>query len=182
MIRGSRTSEGLRKYVCRVAFKGPEEICVSVAFRLALEHRLPHSLWGLVWRFLWLRSVAPGVIEQLWLTRYIDFSRCVLRGYSSGANLIHEVDLRAQATPSDLLHPVCVQGGISMHLGYLRSERRQSEKENPSESTLFPDTICARGNHFQKSFHHQPNGTWRSTSKRPQVSAHAGGHCWQRPH
>lgn len=111
-------------------------ICVSVAFRLAPEHRLPAACDDSFGALLWLRSVARGEIEQPWLTRYADFSRCILMGDSSGANLVHEVGLRAQATPADLLDPVCVRGGISMHPGYVRSERSQSEKENPSESAL----------------------------------------------
>jgi acetyl esterase/lipase len=57
-------------------------------------------------------------------------------GDSSGGNLVHEVGLRAQATPPDLLHPVCVRGGISIHPGYVRSERSQSEMENPPDSAF----------------------------------------------
>lgn len=111
-------------------------ICVSVAFRLAPEHRLPAACEDSFGVLLWLRSVARGEIEEPWLTRYADFSRCILMGDSSGANLVHEVGLRSQSTPPDLLHPVCVRGGISLHPGYVRSERSQSEKETPSESAL----------------------------------------------
>nr|ABK23396.1 unknown [Picea sitchensis] len=96
----------------------------------------PRSLRGFVWR----SSVAPlggprgdrGTVAHS-LRRFQSMHS---DGRQLWGNLVHEVGLRAQATPPDLLHPVCVRGGISIHPGYVRSERSQSEKEHPPDSAL----------------------------------------------
>lgn len=111
-------------------------ICVSVDVRLAPEHRLPAACDDSFGALLWLRSVARGEREESWLSRYADFSRCVVMGDSSGGNLVHQVVLRALATPPDLLHPVCVRGGVSIHPGYVRCERSKSEMEIPPDSAF----------------------------------------------
>jgi len=116
-------------------------ICVSVDFRLAPEHRLPAACEDSFGALQWLASVARGEREEPWLTRYADFSRCVLMGDSSGGNLVHQVGFRAKATPADLL-PVCVRGGISIHPGYVKPEKSKSEMENPPDSALLtPDMV-----------------------------------------
>lgn len=111
-------------------------ICVSVDYRLAPENRLPAACDDAFGALLWLRSVALGEREESWLSRYADFSRCVLMGDSTGGNLVHEVLLRTLANPPDFLHPVCVRGGVSIHPGYVRSERSKSEMEIPCDSAL----------------------------------------------
>lgn len=111
-------------------------ICVSVDYRLAPENRLPAACDDSFGALLWLRSVARGEREESWLSRYADFSRCVLVGDSTGGNLVHQVLLRTCRNPPDFLHPVCVRGGVSIHPGYVTSERSKSEMEISSDSAL----------------------------------------------
>ncbi|KAF8405069.1 hypothetical protein HHK36_009966 [Tetracentron sinense] len=88
-------------------------VAVSVEYRLAPEHLLPiayHDSWA---SFEWVASHSKGEGSEAWLKDHADFSRVFFAGDSAGANIAHNMAMRAGAAELDglkllgvvLVHP-----------------------------------------------------------------------------
>ncbi|XWS57053.1 hypothetical protein CRYUN_Cryun09bG0138500 [Craigia yunnanensis] len=113
-------------------------ICVSVYLRLAPENRLPAACDDGYAALLWLRSLAKGESNELWLNDHADFNRVFLIGDSSGGNIM---DVVAARDGNKGLSPLRLAGGIPIHPGLVRAERSKSELEQPESPFLTLDTV-----------------------------------------
>ncbi|KAK4253150.1 hypothetical protein QN277_010755 [Acacia crassicarpa] len=113
-------------------------ICASPYLRRAPEHRLPAAMDDGLSSLLWLQSLAKGESDEPWLSKYADLNRVFLIGDSSGGNVVHEVAARAGNLD---LSPLRLAGGIPIHPGFVRSERRKSELEKPQTPFLTLDML-----------------------------------------
>ncbi|PNX56997.1 carboxylesterase 1-like protein, partial [Trifolium pratense] len=57
---------------------------VSVEYRLAPEHRLPAAFDDAMEALFWIRNV-----DDDWVTRYVDYSKCYIMGNSAGATIAY---------------------------------------------------------------------------------------------
>ncbi|KAK9672705.1 hypothetical protein RND81_12G118500 [Saponaria officinalis] len=73
---------------CSSAASQLTALVVSVEYRLAPEHRLPHAYDDVLEALTWVNE---GKNE--WVNKYGDFSRCVLVGESAGGNIVYHVGL-----------------------------------------------------------------------------------------
>ncbi|KAF5198460.1 2-hydroxyisoflavanone dehydratase [Thalictrum thalictroides] len=88
-------------------------VAVSVEYRLAPEYPLPiayHDSWEAV---QWVASHSKGEGHELWLKDYADFDRLFLAGDSAGANIVHNMVLRAGE--EELTNGVKILGSILVH-------------------------------------------------------------------
>ncbi|GLJ18760.1 hypothetical protein SUGI_0335020 [Cryptomeria japonica] len=77
-------------FMCRLASE-TNSMIMSVAYRLAPEHRLPVAYDDCFTAVTWLRQRHS---RESWLSSHADFSRCFLAGDSAGGNIAHHVALR----------------------------------------------------------------------------------------
>jgi acetyl esterase/lipase len=111
---GSAASALCHGYINKVATEA-KVICVSVEYRRAPEHRLPVAYDDCFSVLEWLDRQAlalEGVSVDPWLASYADFSKVFLAGCSAGANIVHQVGIRASGRNWDRL---CLQGAILVH-------------------------------------------------------------------
>ncbi|CAJ1978292.1 unnamed protein product [Sphenostylis stenocarpa] len=113
-------------------------IVVSPFLRRAPENRLPAAIDDGFSALLWLQCVAKRDTEEPWLEKHGDFSRVFLIGDSSGANIVHEVAVRAGKAQ---LNHLRLAGGIPIHPGFMRSTRSRSELEKPQSPFLTLDMV-----------------------------------------
>ncbi|KAI9160279.1 hypothetical protein LWI28_006778 [Acer negundo] len=73
-----------------------QAVVVSVNHRHAPEHRLPAAYDDAIEALHWIKTT-----QEDWLTKYVDFSNCFLKGSSAGGNLVYNVALRAAAAEVD---------------------------------------------------------------------------------
>uniref|UniRef100_A0A803LE32 Alpha/beta hydrolase fold-3 domain-containing protein n=1 Tax=Chenopodium quinoa TaxID=63459 RepID=A0A803LE32_CHEQI len=88
------TKEFLTQLVSRA-----QVIAITVNFRLAPEYPLPIAYDDCWAAFKWVASHANGNGSEPWLNEYVDFNRVFVGGESSGANLAHDVAIRASVEP-----------------------------------------------------------------------------------
>ncbi|KAF8772674.1 hypothetical protein HU200_005641 [Digitaria exilis] len=92
-------------------------LAVSVDYRRVPEHRLPAAYddsWAaLVWAVAaaCVSSAPGGSAPEPWLAQHGDPSRVFLAGDSAGANIAHNVAMRAAAEG----HPAAIRGVMLMH-------------------------------------------------------------------
>ncbi|KNA11777.1 hypothetical protein SOVF_132020 [Spinacia oleracea] len=79
-------------------------VAVAVDFRLPPEHPLPIAYDDCWAAFKWVGSHANGNGPDPWLNEYADFNRVILGGESTGANLAHNVAIKASVEPLDGLN------------------------------------------------------------------------------
>lgn len=112
-------------------------IVVSVAYRLAPEHRLPAAYDDCITALQWVSShaVDGGDFEHdPWLDSYADFSKIYLLGDSAGANILHHAVLRCGGVES--WSPMRVRGAIFVQPYFGSELRTRSESECPSDAFL----------------------------------------------
>uniref|UniRef100_A0A0D9XEK6 Alpha/beta hydrolase fold-3 domain-containing protein n=1 Tax=Leersia perrieri TaxID=77586 RepID=A0A0D9XEK6_9ORYZ len=104
-------------------------IVVSVDYRLAPEHPIPAAYddsWKAV---VWAASHASGDGEEAWLTEHADFTRVYLAGESAGANIAHNMAMRAGA--EGIPDGVKVNGVVLVHPYFLGRGKVSSEDFDP---------------------------------------------------
>jgi acetyl esterase/lipase len=97
----SATSPTYHRYLNALASRA-RVVAVSVEYRLAPEHPLPAAYddsWAaLAWAVA--TAAAPGAVDpEPWLAAHGDASRVFIAGDSAGANIAHNVAMRAAAAP-----------------------------------------------------------------------------------
>lgn len=112
-------------------------IVVSVAYRLAPEHRLPAAYDDCIAALQWVSSHAGdgGDFEQdPWLESYADFSAVYLMGDSAGGNIAHHVvALRGGV---EAWNPIKLKGSILVEPFFGAEQRTLSESESPCDAVL----------------------------------------------
>ncbi|KAF0913923.1 hypothetical protein E2562_025338 [Oryza meyeriana var. granulata] len=107
-------------------------VVVSVEYRLAPEHPLPTAYDDSWQAVVWAASHASGAGagEEAWLTDHADFSRMYLAGESAGANIAHNMAMRAAA--EGLPHGSKINGGVLVHPYFLGRGKVSSEDSDPA--------------------------------------------------
>lgn len=107
-------------------------LIVSVNYRLAPENPLPAAYDDGFKALLWLKHEAVfGTSDQLWWSRYCDFSSIFLGGDSAGANIAHNVATRLcsnNAFEATALKPIGIKGTILIQPFFGGEGRTNSEK------------------------------------------------------
>lgn len=105
-------------------------IAVSIEYRLAPEHPIPACYDDSWTAFEWvLAHATSGQGPEAWINNHADFARIFLAGDSAGANIAHDVMVRASEkfSPSDevkiagmiLVHPFFGDGKPDKLLSYI---------------------------------------------------------------
>ncbi|PIA56394.1 hypothetical protein AQUCO_00700606v1 [Aquilegia coerulea] len=109
-------------------------VVVSVEYRLAPEHPLPiayHDSWEAI---QWVASHSKGEGHEPWLKDYADFDRLFLAGDSAGANIVHNMALRAGE--EELTNGVKILGSILVHPYFWGNEQIGSEGSDPVKNDM----------------------------------------------
>nr|GMD84323.1 probable carboxylesterase 2 [Ipomoea batatas] len=93
-VIGSARSSVFHSFISSIAEKA-KVIAVSVEYRLAPEHALPIAYDDSWLAFQWIMSHSNGLGPEPWLINHADFSNIFLGGESAGANIAHDVAIRA---------------------------------------------------------------------------------------
>ncbi|XP_040989828.1 2-hydroxyisoflavanone dehydratase-like [Juglans microcarpa x Juglans regia] len=118
-------------------------VAVSVEYRLAPEHCLPIAYddgWAAL-QWVASHSIDNGTVEkEPWLANHGDFKRFFTGGDSAGANIVHNVTMRAGV--EGLHGGVRILGAFFTHPFFLGSKPKGSENssvedENPSPSSFW---------------------------------------------
>ncbi|XP_021738405.1 2-hydroxyisoflavanone dehydratase-like [Chenopodium quinoa] len=95
---GSAFSPITKEFLTHFVYRA-QVVAITVNFRLAPEYPLPiayNDCWA---AFKWIASHTNGNGSEPWLNDYVDFNRVFVGGESSGANLAHDVAIRASVEP-----------------------------------------------------------------------------------
>ncbi|KAG6779453.1 hypothetical protein POTOM_015835 [Populus tomentosa] len=95
-------------------------IAVSVQYRRAPEHPLPAAYddsWAAI---QWVASHVNGEGSESWLNEHADFDRTFLAGDSAGANIAHNMAVRAGSTKG--LNGVKIVGVVLVHPFFVNNE------------------------------------------------------------
>jgi len=112
-------------------------ICLSVDYRRPPNHCLPAAYDDCFALLEWLDRQAlalDGVSVDPWLSSHADFSKVFLAGDSAGANILHQVVIRASGRSWD---GVCLQGAIVVHPFFGGEERVGCELRAEKEVEAF---------------------------------------------
>ncbi|XP_008805244.2 probable carboxylesterase 2 [Phoenix dactylifera] len=102
-------------------------IAVSVDYRLAPEHPLPAAYEDAARALQWVASHAEGPGPVPWLAERVEFSRVFLGGDSAGANIAHNMAMRAEAK---------IEGLVLIHPHFWGSDRMGCEKDRVDKPFL----------------------------------------------
>ncbi|XP_010916828.1 probable carboxylesterase 2 [Elaeis guineensis] len=106
-------------------------VAVSVDYRLAPENPIP-AAYEDSWQALqWVVSHSEGAGSEPWLAERGDLSRVFLAGDSAGANIVHNMAMRAKAR---------IEGVVLVHPFFWGSERMGCEKDRDDKPLLDPVT------------------------------------------
>ncbi|GMH18188.1 hypothetical protein Nepgr_020029 [Nepenthes gracilis] len=131
-------------------------VAVSVDYRLAPEHPLPIAYDDAWLGLQWVVSHANGHGPDPWLNEHVDFSKVFLAGESAGANIAHDVALRASVTRLDdgvkivgllLVHPFFGRKEPDEMYKYLCPTSSGSDDDprlNPGVDPRLPKLCCER--------------------------------------
>ncbi|KAL2463800.1 putative carboxylesterase 2 [Forsythia ovata] len=111
-------------------------LVISVEYRLAPEHPLPIAYEDSWIALQWMASHAikeTSVGKDPWLTEYGDFDKFYIGGDSSGANIVHNILLRAGAVP--LPGNLKIVGGFLHHPYFWGSKPIGSEPKEDIEQS-----------------------------------------------
>ncbi|KAI3844367.1 hypothetical protein MKX03_008701 [Papaver bracteatum] len=79
-------------------------VAVSVEYRRAPENPLPvayEDSWAAL-KWVLSHSLSDQQGHEIWLSDHVDFNRIILGGDSSGANIAHNMAIRARITPEQI--------------------------------------------------------------------------------
>ncbi|CAN4082857.1 unnamed protein product [Withania somnifera] len=103
----SAFSTGYDEYLHSIVTKA-NVVAISVEYRLAPEHPLP-ACYDDSWAVVNWAALHVGICDHLeeftkepWLKDHVDFSRVFLAGDSAGANIVHDMVVRASASEKPL--------------------------------------------------------------------------------
>ncbi|GAA0187176.1 deacetylase [Lithospermum erythrorhizon] len=138
-------------------------IAVSVEYRLAPEHPIPACYDDSWSAFKWVVSNGDnnsGSDSEPWLRDYADFSRIFLAGDSAGANIAHDMMVRASDEASGfvetevklvgmaLIHPFCGDDQPDLLWNFLckdENSRLDDPRFNPAvRSILLEKLVCKK--------------------------------------
>ncbi|KAF5202752.1 2-hydroxyisoflavanone dehydratase [Thalictrum thalictroides] len=111
-------------------------VAVSVEYRKAPEYPLPIA-YDDCWDALqWVVSHSHGQsgFDEPWLTKYADFNRLFLGGDSAGANIVHNIAMRAGE--HGLNQSSKILGAYLVHPYFWGSNRIGSEDSNPYQQDI----------------------------------------------
>lgn len=95
-------------------------IAVSVQYRRAPEHPLPAAYEDSWAAIQWVASHVNGEGSESWLNGHADFDRTFLAGDSAGANIAHNMAVRAGSTKG--LNGVKIVGVVLVHPFFVNNE------------------------------------------------------------
>ncbi|KAK2653715.1 hypothetical protein Ddye_013571 [Dipteronia dyeriana] len=110
-----------------------QTVIVSVKHRLAPEHRLPAAYDDAMEALHWIKTT-----KEVWLQKYVDFSKCFLMGNSSGGNVAYHAALHAAAEVEDL-QPLQIKGLI-LHQPFFGGVKRTCSELSLFTNKIFP--VC----------------------------------------
>ncbi|TXG46191.1 hypothetical protein EZV62_028312 [Acer yangbiense] len=110
-----------------------QAVVVSVKHRLAPEHRLPAAYDDAMEALHWIKTT-----HEVWLQKYVDFSKCFLIGNSSGGNVADHAALHAAAEADDL-QPLQIKGLI-LHQPFFGRVKRTCSELSLFTNKIFP--VC----------------------------------------
>jgi acetyl esterase/lipase len=119
-------------------------IVVSVAYRLAPEHRLPAAYDDCITVLQWVNSHAMdgGDFERdPWLHSHADFSQVYLLGDCAGANIAHHGVVRCGGV--EAWSPMRLRGAIFVQPVFSAEKRTRSESECPPDAIVTLQLIDA---------------------------------------
>ncbi|KAF3653840.1 hypothetical protein FXO38_15457 [Capsicum annuum] len=120
----SAFSTGHDKYLHSIVTKA-NVVAISVDYRLAPEHPLPicyDDSWAVIkWAALHV-EMSDHLITEPWLKDHVDFSRVFLAGDSAGANIVHDMMVRASASEKPLGDGFKIVGMALIHLFFGNDE------------------------------------------------------------
>lgn len=105
-------------------------LVISVEYRLAPETRLPGLYDDFLEALTWVKNG-----EDEWLTKYGDFSRCVLMGESAGGNIVYHAGLNASVLMNDL-QPLIIKSMILIQPFFGGVKRTESELRLKNDEAL----------------------------------------------
>ncbi|KAJ4716951.1 Alpha/beta hydrolase-3, partial [Melia azedarach] len=96
-------------------------VIISVAYRLAPDHRLPAAYDDAMEALHWIKTT-----QEEWLQKYADFSSSFMLGDSAGGNIAYHAGLRAACEVHNLL-PLNIRGLILFKPFFGGVKRTESE-------------------------------------------------------
>ncbi|MCD9640989.1 hypothetical protein HAX54_026785 [Datura stramonium] len=115
----SAFSAGHDKHLHSVVSKA-NVVAISIDYRLAPEHPLP-ACYDDSWAVIKWAALHVGMWDHLiltkepWLKDHVDFSRVFLAGDSAGANIVHDMVVRASASEKPLGDDFRIVGMALIH-------------------------------------------------------------------
>ncbi|KAK9167142.1 hypothetical protein Scep_002333 [Stephania cephalantha] len=104
-------------------------VAVSVDYRLAPEHPLPTAYEDSWAALQWVGSHSTRNGPEPWLNDHVDFNRVYLAGDSAGANIVHNMCMRAAKDGG--VGGVKMVGSVMIHSFFWGSEPVGSEIKDP---------------------------------------------------
>ncbi|XP_049400191.1 2-hydroxyisoflavanone dehydratase-like [Solanum stenotomum] len=126
----SAFSSGHDKYLHSIVTKA-NVVAISIDYRLAPEHLLPtcyDDSWSVIrWTSLHVEMcdhliLTEETVMEPWLKDHVDFSRVFLAGESAGANIVHDMVVRASASEKPLGEGFKIAGISLIHLFFGNDE------------------------------------------------------------
>ncbi|KAJ4716952.1 Alpha/beta hydrolase-3 [Melia azedarach] len=105
-------------------------VIISVAYRLAPDHRLPAAYDDAMEALHWIKTT-----QEEWLQKYADFSSSFMLGDSAGGNIAYHAGLRAACEVHNLL-PLNIRGLILFKPFFGGVKRTESELRLANELDL----------------------------------------------
>ncbi|GMI71928.1 hypothetical protein like AT1G47480 [Hibiscus trionum] len=114
-------------------------VVISIEYRLAPEHPLPiayHDCWAALQWVVSHSNADTDSNKEPWVSTYVDFDRVYIGGDSAGANLAHNILLRAGS--EGLNNGVKIKGAFLTHPCFWGSEPVGSEMKDVEEREKLP--------------------------------------------
>ncbi|PIA30758.1 hypothetical protein AQUCO_05400096v1 [Aquilegia coerulea] len=125
-----------QKHLNRLVEKA-KVVAVSVGYRKAPEYPLPIAYYDCWDALQWVISHSNGRsgFDEPWLIKYADFNRLFLGGDSAGANIVHNIAMRAGENGLNN-HSSKILGAYLVHPYFWGSNRIGSEDSDPYQQDI----------------------------------------------